>query len=103
MDTGKIGDRQYCTPQLLAFDLRNDQLLYRHRFNQSTYNDLSLFITPVSIIIFKMGDRQYCTPQLLAFDLRNDQLLYRHRFNPSTYNDLPLFITPVSYIFLARC
>lgn len=47
MDSGKIGDTQSCPPQLLAFDLTTDKLIYRHVVNQSSYSDLSLFITPV--------------------------------------------------------
>ncbi|XP_063533967.1 protein yellow-like isoform X1 [Cydia strobilella] len=47
MDTGKIGDNQVCPPQLLAFDLSNDILIYRHRVNASNYVESSLFITPV--------------------------------------------------------
>ncbi|CAG9584626.1 unnamed protein product [Danaus chrysippus] len=31
VDTGKIGTQQKCQPQVLAFDLRTDQLIYRHR------------------------------------------------------------------------
>ncbi|CAK1547170.1 unnamed protein product [Leptosia nina] len=47
MDTGKIGESQVCPPQLLAFDLHTDQLIYRHRVNASNYIATSLFITPV--------------------------------------------------------
>ncbi|CAG4979942.1 unnamed protein product [Colias eurytheme] len=47
MDAGKIGDMQVCPPQLLAFDLHTDQLIYRHRVNASNYIATSLFITPV--------------------------------------------------------
>ncbi|CAH0750872.1 unnamed protein product [Diatraea saccharalis] len=47
MDAGKIGDIQYCPPQLLAFDLDTDTLLYRHVVNASSYIATSLFITPV--------------------------------------------------------
>ncbi|XP_049868939.1 protein yellow-like isoform X2 [Pectinophora gossypiella] len=47
MDTGKIGDHQWCPPQLLAFNLMNDMLVFRHRFNQSIYTSTSLFVTPV--------------------------------------------------------
>ncbi|KAJ2946024.1 hypothetical protein O0L34_g4944 [Tuta absoluta] len=47
MDTGKIGDHQWCDPQLLAFDLNTDQVVYRHKFNQSLYTSQSLYITPV--------------------------------------------------------
>lgn len=48
MDTGKIGDNQVCSPQLLAFDLTTDNMIYRHRLNDTTYIGNSLFITPVS-------------------------------------------------------
>ncbi|XP_063380726.1 protein yellow-like [Cydia fagiglandana] len=47
MDTGKIKETQVCPPQLLAFDLSNDNLIYRHRVNASNYVASSLFITPV--------------------------------------------------------
>ncbi|XP_022115594.1 protein yellow isoform X1 [Pieris rapae] len=47
MDSGKIGEAQVCQPQLLAFNLHNDQLIYRHRVNASSYVASSLFITPV--------------------------------------------------------
>ncbi|CAH0667385.1 unnamed protein product [Chilo suppressalis] len=47
MDAGKIGDTQHCPPQLLAFDLDTDRLLYRHVVNASSYIGTSLFITPV--------------------------------------------------------
>lgn len=49
MDAGKIGDTQYCPPQVLAFDLATDRLVYRHVVNISSYTSPSLFITPVSI------------------------------------------------------
>lgn len=48
MDAGKIGDTQYCPPQLLAFDLDTDRVVYRHIVNASNYIATSLFITPVS-------------------------------------------------------
>ncbi|KAJ8728125.1 hypothetical protein PYW08_016510 [Mythimna loreyi] len=47
MDAGKIGDDQVCPPQLLAFDLTTDTLIYRHVVSNSSYTDASLFITPV--------------------------------------------------------
>lgn len=47
MDTGKIGDNQLCPPQLLAFDLATDQLIYRHRINASEYPAQQLYVTPV--------------------------------------------------------
>ncbi|CAH2037590.1 unnamed protein product, partial [Iphiclides podalirius] len=47
MDTGKIGDKEECPPQLLAFDLNTDELIYRHKVNSTSYVASSLFITPV--------------------------------------------------------
>lgn len=49
LDTGKIGEIQHCSPQMLIFDLNSNQLIKRYRFPQSQYKDASLFITPVSI------------------------------------------------------
>nr|QHN70681.1 yellow-d [Limenitis arthemis astyanax] len=47
MDAGKIGDNAVCPPQLLAYNLKTNELIYRHRPNPSTYIATSLFITPV--------------------------------------------------------
>ncbi|XP_052740139.1 protein yellow isoform X2 [Bicyclus anynana] len=47
MDAGKIGENQVCPPQLLAFDLNSDRLIYRHVVNASNYIATSLFINPV--------------------------------------------------------
>lgn len=47
IDAGKIGDNAVCPPQLLAFDLNTDQLIYRHRPDPSAYVGTSLFITPI--------------------------------------------------------
>lgn len=48
LDSGKIGSKQYCQPQLLVFNLRTDKLVHRFRFDKSLYRDTSLFLTPVS-------------------------------------------------------
>ncbi|CAG9807015.1 unnamed protein product [Chironomus riparius] len=47
LDTGKIGNIQYCQPQLLIFNLISDKLVKRYRFDKSMYVDNSLFITPI--------------------------------------------------------
>ncbi|KAF9424040.1 hypothetical protein HW555_000749 [Spodoptera exigua] len=47
MDAGKIGDKQVCPPQLLAFDLATDRLIYRHVVNSSNYLEQSLYVTPI--------------------------------------------------------
>ncbi|KAL0893023.1 hypothetical protein ABMA27_014679 [Loxostege sticticalis] len=51
MDAGKIGSKQHCPPQLLAFDLSSDRLVYRHVVNASNYVSTSLLITPVVDVI----------------------------------------------------
>lgn len=52
MDAGKIGSLQHCQPQLLAFDLNTDRLVFRHKVNASSYTENSLFITPVMLDMF---------------------------------------------------
>lgn len=48
LDTGRIGDTQYCAPQLLIFNLDTDVLIHRYRFPASDYKPgVSLFVTPV--------------------------------------------------------
>ncbi|KAL0841218.1 hypothetical protein ABMA28_014953 [Loxostege sticticalis] len=81
MDAGKIGDTQYCPPQLLAFDLDTDRVVYRHIVNASNYIATSLFITPVVDVRGAPGD---CTDTfvyvadvsgfgLLVVDVANDR------------------------------
>lgn len=50
LDTGTIGSTQYCQPQILVYDLKSDALLSRYRFPKEQYRDVSLFITPVSLL-----------------------------------------------------
>ncbi|CAG5031525.1 unnamed protein product [Parnassius apollo] len=56
MDTGKIGEKQVCPPQVLAFDLSSDRLIYRHIVKESSYIPSSLFITPVVDVRRNGGD-----------------------------------------------
>jgi Major royal jelly protein len=32
VDTGRVGAQQLCPPQVLAFDLKTDKVIYKHRF-----------------------------------------------------------------------
>lgn len=48
LDSGVINDVVKCPPQLLIFNLRNDQLIHRYKFPKSQYSSTSLFVTPVS-------------------------------------------------------
>lgn len=50
LDTGAIGSTIKCPPQLLLFNLLNDKLIKRYKFPRDQYSDLSLFVTPVSIL-----------------------------------------------------
>uniref|UniRef100_A0A336LSP6 CSON003511 protein n=1 Tax=Culicoides sonorensis TaxID=179676 RepID=A0A336LSP6_CULSO len=47
LDTGRIGERLYCPPQLLVFNLRNDKLLQRYKFPFNILQDTSILVTPV--------------------------------------------------------
>ncbi|NP_001154982.1 yellow-e3 isoform X1 [Nasonia vitripennis] len=47
LDTGVIGDRRVCRPQLLSFSLKTNKLLSRHRFPRDQFKEHSLFVTPV--------------------------------------------------------
>jgi hypothetical protein len=48
LDSGKIGSKQVCQPQLLIFNLATDSLVKRYRIPQSLIVDTTLLITPVS-------------------------------------------------------
>lgn len=49
LDTGRIGSDQKCSPQILIFNLRNDELVHRYRFPDGQFKPaVSIFITPVS-------------------------------------------------------
>ncbi|CAG9773981.1 unnamed protein product [Ceutorhynchus assimilis] len=46
LDTGKIGEKQLCSPQLLAFDLNTNQLVHRHEFPADILPIQHLLVTP---------------------------------------------------------
>uniref|UniRef100_A0A0A1XQ23 Protein yellow n=2 Tax=Zeugodacus cucurbitae TaxID=28588 RepID=A0A0A1XQ23_ZEUCU len=51
LDTGVISMVQHCPPQLLVFDLNNDSLVHRYRFEPGTYIAVaSLFIVPIVVV-----------------------------------------------------
>lgn len=54
LDTGKIGSNRLCQPQLIVFNLKNDKVVNRYRFNRNVYKENSLLITPVSLNIKKI-------------------------------------------------
>lgn len=51
LDSGVIGDKQKCPPQLLVFDLLMDTLIHRYKFPKSQYKRSSLFIAHVSRLV----------------------------------------------------
>lgn len=59
LDTGLIGENRICPPQLLVFNLRNDQLIRRYKFPSSQYSDKSLFIAPVRLIVADRSRQHY--------------------------------------------
>lgn len=51
LDTGVIGSVRKCPPQLVVFNLVNDKFIKRYKFPKSQYSDVSLFITPVRLVV----------------------------------------------------
>lgn len=51
LDTGNVAGVKKCPPQLLVFNLLNDKLVKRYKFPASQHTDLSLFATPVRLIV----------------------------------------------------
>nr|XP_032522397.1 protein yellow-like [Danaus plexippus plexippus] len=47
VDTGKIGNQQKCQPQILAFDLKTDQLIYRYRVPSENFIATTRFVALV--------------------------------------------------------
>lgn len=76
LDTGKLEERQICSPQLLSFDLRTNKLLSRYKFPQDQFKDDSLFVTPVvDIRDDKCSDTFVYIADVTGFEL----LVYDHR------------------------
>ncbi|XP_050315655.1 major royal jelly protein 1-like [Anthonomus grandis grandis] len=50
MDNAKVGEVFPCTPQILAFDLETDTLLYKYELPYDQYQNVSLYLTPVAEI-----------------------------------------------------
>lgn len=46
LDTGKIGPKQLCRPQIIAFNLNTNQILHRHEFSETVVSGLNLLVTP---------------------------------------------------------
>ncbi|XP_032684643.1 protein yellow-like [Odontomachus brunneus] len=58
LDTGKLGNRQLCRPQLLSFSLQTNKLLTRYKFPKEQFKDDSLFVAlTVDIRDSGVGDK----------------------------------------------
>ncbi|RLU26490.1 hypothetical protein DMN91_000286 [Ooceraea biroi] len=55
LDTGKLGDKQVCRPQLLSFSLLTNKLLSQYKFPRDQFKEESLFVT-LSVDIRGTGD-----------------------------------------------
>ncbi|XP_041978077.1 protein yellow-like isoform X2 [Aricia agestis] len=68
MDAGKIGDTARCPPQLLAFDLDTDRLVFRHKIDKAQ-TPTSLFITPVVDVRESCGDTYVYVADVTGYGL----------------------------------
>ncbi|XP_045478060.1 protein yellow-like [Harmonia axyridis] len=47
LDTGRYGEHLICPPQILAFDLKTNKVIYRYEIPRDQYESRSIFVTPV--------------------------------------------------------
>ncbi|XP_060523187.1 uncharacterized protein LOC132700084 [Cylas formicarius] len=81
LDTGKIGDRQMCKPQILAFDLKTDEVAHRHEFDSTVVTPISILVTPaVDVRNIHAGCKDtfvYIADvtgfAIIVYDVRNDK------------------------------
>ncbi|GAB0100423.1 protein yellow [Sergentomyia squamirostris] len=70
LDTGKIGEVQYCQPQLLLFDLTCDRLIRTYRIPMSQFKmPTSLFVTPMVDIGATCDDAMVYMADVTSFGL----------------------------------
>lgn len=81
LDTGKVGERQICRPQLQVFSLINNRLIHQYKFPRDQFMDSSLFVT-LAVDVRNVDDKCRDTFvyvadvtgfALLVYDLRNDR------------------------------
>ncbi|XP_015591230.1 protein yellow isoform X2 [Cephus cinctus] len=81
LDTGKLGDRQVCRPQILAFSLTSNRLLRRYRFPRDHFKDDSIYVT---VIVDVRDPEGFCRDTfvyiadvtgfaLIVYDMYNNQ------------------------------
>ncbi|XP_025835010.1 protein yellow-like, partial [Agrilus planipennis] len=70
LDSGDRNNGQICPPQILAFDLETDTLLYRYEIPSSQYEYRSLFVTPiVDVRDEECNDTMVYVADALAFSI----------------------------------
>ncbi|KAK4874683.1 hypothetical protein RN001_014043 [Aquatica leii] len=47
LDTGRIGSHQLCPPQILAFDLKTNNLIHRYEIPKDQLESTSILVTPI--------------------------------------------------------
>ncbi|KAH8410860.1 hypothetical protein KR222_001041, partial [Zaprionus bogoriensis] len=83
IDSGTVGDTQPCAPQLLLFDLANDQLLHRFRFPNETYTAGTSILIQANLLILDPPPRGKCArtmiylPDVTGFGI----VVYDHQAN----------------------
>ncbi|XP_011881014.1 PREDICTED: protein yellow-like [Vollenhovia emeryi] len=82
IDTGKLEERQICTPQLLSFSLRTNKILSQYKFPKDQFKDDSLFVT-IAVDIRDTGDRCHDTFVYIADVTGYGLLVYDHRHSRS--------------------
>ncbi|XP_014602585.1 PREDICTED: protein yellow-like [Polistes canadensis] len=90
LDTGKVGDRQICRPQLHVFSLINNRLIHQYKFPRDQFKDTSLFITPV-VDIRNTEDKCHDTFVYIADVNGFGLLVYDHRHDRSWRIENKLF------------
>nr|XP_050845756.1 protein yellow-like [Vespula vulgaris]XP_050845757.1 protein yellow-like [Vespula vulgaris] len=96
LDTGKVGDRQICRPQLHVFSLINNRLIHQYKFPRDQFKDTSLFVTPV-VDIRDTNDKCRNTFVYIADVTGFGLLVYDYRYNRSWKIENKLFYPYPSY------
>lgn len=68
LDSGRVGDTQSCAPQLVVFDLDNDQVVRQYKFPALQFKTgTSLFITPAVDVRDPLPGSAYTCPNTMVY------------------------------------
>lgn len=68
LDSGRVGDTQSCAPQLVVFDLDNDQVVRQYKFPAAQFKPgTSLFITPAVDVRDPTPATAYTCPNTMVY------------------------------------